>query len=149
MALAETKNYGTVDEVITNEGEGVSNLAVCAMLGASENYPECRIVIGSNQMVRPQIQGFAISVRKWRELEALVNQACIDITAVCPAHGDPPPRPRAGMEGRPQALRAYLVRRWKQLDIGVKMQAGRGELAAEAEEIGSFLRWMDEAGLGK
>lgn len=146
--MSESKLYGIVDEVITHEGEGVSNLAVAAMLGASENYPEARIVIGSNQMVRAKIPGFAISVRKWRELAALVNQACSDITKACPAHGDPVSK-RAGMEGRPQELRKYLMAKWRELDTRVKLQSGQSHLADEAELVGSFLRWMDEAGLGK
>jgi hypothetical protein len=145
--MPESKLYGVVNEVITNEGEGVGNLAVCALLSPSENMPRARIVIGSNRLASEPIAGFAISVPKWRELEALVNQACIDITAACPAHGDPPPR--ADMEGRPQELRKYLKSRWRELNLRVKLHADEYHVADEAELIGSFLRWMDEAGLGK
>lgn len=144
------KLYGIIEGIVTNEGEGTGNLAVCAMLSPSESFPRARIVLGSNKFSNSRIDGFAISVSKWRELEALVNLACVDITSACPAHGDRRlAAPTNDGMTRPQKLRAYLVSRYRELELRVKLQSGMSHLADEAELVGTLVQWMDEAGLGR
>lgn len=151
------KNYGIITEILTNEGSNVADLAVSANTGASENYPEARIVIGSTRAAgKGGVEGFAISVAKWRELERLVDRACVDITAACPAHGDLPLAVRDDRP-RPELLRAYLEHQYRTLVNKVDAtftsnpdnQLAKIALAGEAELVLSFLRWMDEAGLAR
>lgn len=148
-----TKDYGTVQPIITNEGEGESNLVVTAFLSPSELAPEGRILIGSNQLVprHSQIPAFLLSVGKWRELESLVNLAVVDITRACPAHGDRRLIARDPDAGRSviQALRDYLGMRWLKLSEATRDATHRQALVDEAEQVAGFMRWMDEARLGK
>jgi len=152
--MSETKNYGTVQPIIVNEGESISNLVVIGFLSPSENAPEPRILIGSNQLVpkSTQVPGFLLSVKKWRELEALANLAVVDITRACPAHGDRrilARDPAGGDRTVPQKLRDYLASRWQRLNDATRDASHRQALVEEAELVSECMRWMDTAGLGR
>jgi hypothetical protein len=73
------QHYGIVAGVIGNEGEGIGDLSVSAILDPSPMTPDCRIFVGSTTTSEVNLGQFALTVAQAAELSDFLYQAIADI----------------------------------------------------------------------